>query len=145
MRAFQLVEFFVPGIPVQQGSKSAFVNRHTGRASVTDQNKAKLRPWRQTVTALAAQEFSGDRVEGPVLIVAEFRFLRPGSVSARKRPMPSVKPDLDKLARALLDAIGDAGTVWRDDAQVVEAHISKVYAERPGVLVRIGEYREESN
>jgi Holliday junction resolvase RusA-like endonuclease len=143
MAATLVVEFFVPGIPVQQGSKTAFVNRHSGRAAVTDQNKAKLRPWRQTVTATAADSYSGDRVEGPVLFVAEFRFVRPASVSAKKRPHPSVKPDLDKLLRALMDGVTDAG-LWRDDALVVEAHVSKVYAERPGVQVRIGEFREES-
>ena len=50
----------------------------------------------------------------------------------------TVRPDADKLARSLLDAISDAG-VWRDDAQVAELHVRKVYGDRPGVRVRLVE------
>jgi Holliday junction resolvase RusA-like endonuclease len=134
MGAVQIVDFEVDGVPVQQGSKTGFVAG--GRAIVTDQNKKTLKPWRQNVTATARAAHPGDRLEGPVLMVVEFRFVRPKTV---KREWPAVQPDLDKLLRALLDGITDSG-LWRDDAQVVTAHVSKVYADRPGVRVQIGEY-----
>jgi Holliday junction resolvase RusA-like endonuclease len=44
-------------------------------------------------------------------------------------------PDLDKLIRAILDAL--TGVVWRDDGQVVDIVASKVYADTPGVDVVI--------
>ena len=56
-----------------------------------------------------------------------------------KRSAPLYKrtaPDLDKLARAVLDALTHSG-VLRDDALVVELHCSKQYADDPGVNVKI--------
>lgn len=42
---------------------------------------------------------------------------------------PTTKPDLDNALKALLD--GCNKTVWIDDVQVVDAHITKEYGERP--------------
>lgn len=134
MSAARVCEFTVDGVPVPQGSKTGFVAGN--RAIVTDQNAKTLKPWRQTVSSAARAAHQGDRVEGPVLLVVEFRFLQPKSV---RREFPSVKPDLDKLLRALMDGITDSG-LWRDDAQVVTTHMSKRYADRAGVHVQIGEY-----
>ena len=44
-----------------------------------------------------------------------------------KRHMPTVTPDVDKLCRAVLDALTDAG-VWVDDSQVVDLGATKIYA-----------------
>jgi Holliday junction resolvase RusA-like endonuclease len=106
------------------------------RAIVVDANKSTLKPWRQNVAAAAREAYQGERIEGPVLLVVEFGFLRPKSV---KREYPTVKPDLDKLERALLDGITDSG-LWRDDSQVVSMPSKKVYADRAGVHVQIGEF-----
>lgn len=49
------------------------------------------------------------------------------------------KPDLDNLAKSVLDALN--GIVWRDDAQVASLSMSKQIAagdECPGVLIRVG-------
>lgn len=139
----RVCEFTVDGVPVPQGSKTGFVLPAKGdarvRAIVADQNAKTLKPWRQAVAAAARDAYAGDRVEGAVLLVVEFRFVRPRSVSVKSRPFPTVKPDIDKLERSLLDGITDSG-LWRDDAQVVQVSKSKVYAERPGVHVQVGEY-----
>jgi crossover junction endodeoxyribonuclease RusA len=47
-----------------------------------------------------------------------------------------VRPDLDKLVRAVLDALSEAG-VWRDDAQVVSVVARKAYGSAPGLTVEI--------
>jgi Holliday junction resolvase RusA-like endonuclease len=138
MGARLVAEFFVPGLPIPQGSKSARVQG--GRAVIYDDNAKVLKPWRELVTATARAAYSGPRIEGAVQLECEFRFVRPPSV---RRRFMTVKPDVDKLQRALFDGITDAG-IWRDDAQVTHPFPSKVYAERPGVQVRIGEFREES-
>lgn len=141
MRAVLVAEFVVDGLPVPQGSKSAWVSQAgpKPRAIVHDDNAKVLKPWRALVQAAAAAVRPALPIEGPVLLVAEFRFVRPKSV---RRERPSVKPDLSKLLRAIEDSITDSG-LWKDDAQVVTARVEKVYAERAGVLVRIGEYRQE--
>ena len=46
-----------------------------------------------------------------------------------------MKPDVDKLARAGLDAM--TGVVFSDDAQVTEALVGKVYGETPGLMCEV--------
>ena len=55
-----------------------------------------------------------------------------------KREYPTVTPDIDKLERAVLDAMTIAG-VWGDDSQVVSGTRGKRYADEcaPGVRITI--------
>lgn len=126
------VTFFVAGIPVPQGSKTAYVVGK--RAVLTDANKKLLKPWRAEVTRVAGASWM-DRLQldGAVHVTAVFVFERPKSV---KRDAPSVKPDVDKLARALLDGVTDSG-IWKDDSQVTRLEVEKVYGAAPGVHVVI--------
>ncbi len=50
----------------------------------------------------------------------------------------TTKPDLDKLERAILDALTKSGVI-KDDALVVDLVASKHYADenRPGVLIEL--------
>lgn len=138
IRPVKSLGFFCPGVPQPQGSARAVVRG--GRAVVTSAN-AKLRPWRAAVTAAAA-EAHGDAppFDGPVRVTARFCFPRPAGHFGRRGLLPSapewpaVRPDLDKLTRALMDSLTDAGVI-RDDAQVVDLIVAKVYGDRPGVSV----------
>ena len=49
--------------------------------------------------------------------------------------LPVKKPDLDNVAKAVLDALN--GLAWLDDRQVVYLYTYKVYAENPGLIVTI--------
>ncbi|MDD7930114.1 RusA family crossover junction endodeoxyribonuclease [Microbacterium thalli] len=125
--------FFVAGVPVQQGSKTAFVVGK--RAVLTDSNKAQLKPWRAGVARVAQSAWWAEQpLDGAVQVSAVFVMPRGKSVT---RELPSVTPDLDKLIRALLDGVTDAGNVWRDDAQVVRLVVEEVYGPEPGVHVDI--------
>jgi Holliday junction resolvase RusA-like endonuclease len=133
--------FRAVGVPVQQGSKSARV--FAGRAQLFDQNAKALHPWRRLVrsAAEAALLLDPQHFEGPVEVELRFEMPRPKTV---KRRWPSVKPDLDKLTRAVLDSLTDAG-VWGDDAQVVRLQAEKTYArELPGVTVHVRSIEEET-
>lgn len=126
------VAFFVAGVPIPQGSKTGYVVK--GRAVLTDANKKILKPWRAEVTRVARASWLDRGVlDGAVAVHAVFVFERPKSV---KRIAPSVKPDVDKLARALLDGVTDSG-IWKDDAQVTDLHVEKTYGAAPGVHVVI--------
>lgn len=132
MRAVEAFRFWVPGTPVQQGSKTA---RAVGdHAVMWDQNAKALKPWRKTVKEAAAAAYAGPMLDDALVAVLEFRFLRPKSV---RREWPSVKPDVDKLQRSIFDALTDSKTI-RDDARFVRVTASKVYADVAGVLVRVG-------
>jgi Holliday junction resolvase RusA-like endonuclease len=125
------LSFQVFGDPVPQGSKRAFVVKN--RPVVVDDNKATLRSWRSAVIDAARAEINGDAPElGPIRVTLMFFLRRP---QRPKAGVPIVKPDIDKLARAVLDGMMDAG-VFRDDSQVTTLTARKRYTtEAPCVRV----------
>lgn len=125
-----MIEIHVIGVPAPQGSKTRT------KWGVREDNPA-TRPWRAAVAAEAHQAMNGrPLLTGPVTLEVSFAFPRPKShyrsgrhAADLKRGAPvycPVRPDLDKLLRAIGDAL--TGTVLRDDAQIVEAHARKTYA-----------------
>lgn len=120
------LDVFVPGTPAPQGSKR-FLGVKGGRAVMVESAAEKVRSWRADVRTAAAGAVPAP-LAGPVHVEVEFRLSRPASVSVKRRPFPTVKPDLDKLVRSTLDALTSAG-VYGDDAQVVSLAVSKVYAD----------------
>ncbi|MFC4223542.1 RusA family crossover junction endodeoxyribonuclease [Lysinibacter cavernae] len=128
-----MITIRVKGKPIPQGSKTAFVVK--GRAVVTDANAKLLKPWRKHVAATAREQYTGQMLTGALQVTLLFLFERPASVT---RKYPSVKPDVDKVTRAIFDAMTDAG-VWKDDALVVDTRQKKEYAATAGVVVTIKE------
>lgn len=131
------LEFWVDGVPIPQGSKTAYVVK--GRAVLVDANAPKLKPWRKAVTAAAVEALGGRDGFDPDLslfILMDFYLLRGATV---KRARPNVKPDGDKLQRAICDSVTTAGA-WFDDSRAVVHHSEKWYADddRPGVRVVVG-------
>jgi len=141
-----VVSFLVDGEPIPQGSKVAKLIPAPGtkwgvRPVLYDDNDKALKPWRKAVTAAAkAAAVDLDQlVDVPIVVVVEFRMSRPKTV---KREYPTVKPDVDKLERAVLDAVTDAG-VWNDDSRVVVLKGSMVYAKTAGAFVQVGVIEKE--
>lgn len=142
-----MIQFFVEGTPVPQGSMKAFP--YMGKdgkphATVTSDNP-KLKAWRTEVkdaAKKAAGEFKFEPRE-PLRIDYLFIFIRPKTV---KRKFHTVKPDKDKLVRAVNDALTDSWVV-PDDAQIITGTDHKKYADEQhpnaGVLIRITELKED--
>ena len=126
------VTFFVEGIPVPQGSKN--VSRW---GNVYDANHKDLRAWRQKI-AQGAHDATDHVFSGPVHVRVEFILPRPKTV---KRIYPAVKPDLDKLLRALFDGLHCSGhKLLVDDSLVCSTQSSKRYligTESPGALITV--------
>lgn len=121
------VAFYAHGMPKPQGSKRAFVGAG-GRAVMTESNTAGHRDWRATV-ASAALDAMGTQalLAGPLLVRLVFALPRPKSHPKTKRTWPVARPDIDKLTRAVLDSM--THVVFRDDSQVVQLQVCKVWAE----------------
>jgi Holliday junction resolvase RusA-like endonuclease len=120
----------VYGKPAPQGSKKAFVNRYTGRAQVTEDNP-RTKTWRGSVQHHAEAAMAGCswvRVEPPCGVVVRIvcAFDKPASAPKRRAILPVTRAtyDVDKLARAVLDALTAAG-VFKDDSQVVRLSVEK--------------------
>lgn len=153
----------VIGTPAPQGSKHGFAvkrkGQYTGKVAQVE-SSAKVKPWRQDVKYAALEVIADDISQLPVYggwvpldcavdVTVAFRLARPKSHYRTGRnahllrdsaPIyPASKPDIDKLLRSTLDALGEAG-VWRDDSQVVDVTARKVYAAggaRPGAVIII--------
>jgi crossover junction endodeoxyribonuclease RusA len=136
-----MIKITVDGIPAPQGSK---VRNRAG--AIYESNKA-VGPWRQAVRA-ETQRAAARPLTGAVSARIEFRLLRPkghygtgrnaGTVRASAPDFPHGKPDIDKLARAVLDGLTEGGA-WTDDAQVVTLEVHKVYAAKAGADIVLAE------
>lgn len=130
--------FTVLGLPKPKGSK-----RHVGRGILVESAGPALVDWCDSVaqTARVARCEAGvASIVDPVAVTLEFRLPRPKSNPKRRDTFPSRKPDIDKLARAVLDALKASG-LYSDDSLVVDLHASKRYAEREdpwtGCVIRV--------
>ena len=144
------VQFAVRGIPVPQGSPRAFLTGGKARVvSGASRPSSPLGAWR-TAIATEAREAMGDRplLAGPLTVSLWFTLPRPAShwlpVNGRRREpelrldapeFVATSPDIDKLARAGLDAL--TGVVFTDDRQVARLHTDKSYGDVPGVEIRV--------
>ncbi len=123
---------FVPGRPKSQGSKRPIKTKAGLR--VVEQVKG-LEAWRQDIKRWASEEeFKIWPRQTALTLNLTFFFLRPISVSEKKRPHVTVYPDIDKLARAACDAL--TSIIYVDDAQIVSLLVSKLYSDsKEGVLI----------
>lgn len=132
--------------PKPGGSKRAFIPKGWTRPVLVDACK-KNKVWRDSVKA-AALSVLGERFEplaGPLGLEITFVMPRPkghyGSgknAAALKTTAPrfhTSKPDATKLTRSTEDAL--TGVVWRDDSQIAEQAVSKVYGTQPGAIITI--------
>lgn len=134
-----VIAFTVYGVAKPGGSKSGFYNPKARRVIMTDASKG-AKPWKAEVSAAAqvamlAQSVTSDGllVDGPLAVAFTFVVPRPkghfgkNGVRPSAPELPTTRPDVLKLARAVEDAC--TGIVWRDDAQIVTETLRKVYGE----------------
>lgn len=132
------VTFSVPGPAAPQGSKRAFRTRSGRIALVESSNKVK--PFRAAV-AIGAVAAGATPLEGPVTMQVAFIFMRPASHFTRSgalrasAPSHPGKPDLDKLARAVGDAL--TGVCYRDDSQIVRWEMTKRYGKQASTEISV--------
>ncbi len=126
-----VIRFEVRGLPIPQGSTRAWVLH--GKPVITSSAKG-LTTWRRLVADVAQNHAPREPWEGPVGIELHFGLPKPKSAPKRRRVWPDKRPDLDKLTRAVLDAL--TYVVWVDDSQVIDIRASKDYG-APGVVVEV--------
>jgi Holliday junction resolvase RusA-like endonuclease len=141
-----VVKFRVEGVPQPQGSKTCFCKQVGGkmRGVIVEGRRGPARKafkaWRAAVDAAAKQH---RQIPGAVRISLAFTMVRPSSHLTRKGTLrkgypehPEGRPDIDKLARAVLDALTSAELI-EDDSRVVELVARKEYGGIPGVSVEV--------
>jgi len=145
------VVFWVSGLPAAKGSLRAVpIRRADGSHTMRLVQDRRISDWVATVRTIAAQVFGPEPPwTGPVRVYVWFTFPRPKSHYRGGKPGPgrlrpdapesvTRRPDLDKLLRAVLDAL--TGVVIADDAQVAEIRTMKHYAAKdssPGASITV--------
>lgn len=139
----RLTAFFVNGLPIPQGSKNAF--RVGNRCVVVDVKEKELKAWRKHVADVAARNYMTEPWDGPACARYTFYFDRVkshykanGELTASAPERYVKTPDLDKLERAIGDALTNA--VLKDDRLVDHSVTRKRYADDQhpqGVLIEV--------
>ena len=130
-----MIKFTAYGKPETKGSTKAFVRG--GRAIITNDNP-KTKAWQTIVAWEAQRNRPGDIIQEAVQVNLKFYFLRPKSVPVKKRPFHTVKPDIDKITRAVLDGL--KGTIYSDDSVVVKLIVEKEYGDPPRCEIEVKEH-----
>lgn len=131
----ELIELTIFGDPKGQPRPRAFARRMGSKfvARVYDSDVAD--DWKAAVDgALLTRAIANELAsrEGPFAVAMEFVFERPkshfdarGLVKRQRSETHLQKPDLDNLAKLILDRITKSGRYWGDDAQVMSLQVSK--------------------
>lgn len=136
-----MVMYTVYGEPVGKG-RPRFARRGNFVSTYTPQ---KTKSYEDEIRMMAkAAMGASEPLETPVTVAIYIRVGIPTSFSKQKRKdaisgiiKPTKKPDLDNVAKCFLDSMNKI--VYLDDKQVVNLHVTKVYAETPAVEVMVKE------
>jgi len=141
----------IDGLPIPKGNVKAFVMK-SGKAMVHHASN-DLKGWelriateaqseREKMTShLTSRSINWARpqiMEAPMKVMLDFVMLRPKSYPKTKWRPCTKRPDIDKLARAALDAL--TGIFFNDDSQVIDMTVTKRFTfpgESPGLIVRV--------
>lgn len=133
------ITFFVAGDPKPQPRQRHRAFKMGGR--IVTQNYtpsgAPVNTWKDLIALTARDLLPETPLSGPLRVDATYRFRRPkshfrtGKYSGQLRPdapyYHTTKPDRDNLDKAFLDIMTQIG-FWRDDAQVVDGAVRKIYS-----------------
>lgn len=97
---------------------------------------AKTKTFESQLKLLALSQLPSafEQFTQPLTLEIRFFFTRPKSCP-KDRFVPSVKPDLDNLVKAVKDALNQV--VWKDDALIVSLTASKAYAPTDSIEVKV--------
>lgn len=111
-----------------------FARVYTPPGTVTEETNIR---WFAKMAMAGREPFAGVALElrmTAYLPIPESWSAKRRAMAARGETLPIVRPDFDNIAK-LVDAL--AHIVWRDDAQVTDAHILKRYAAEPRLEIEV--------
>lgn len=129
--------FWLSVVPPKATHQAKRIVRRGDHAVLAD--KPELVATRQTLDAAIAQALHGEPVtmlEGPLELELIFAFPLLKSHKAIACDWKPTRPDLDNLAKTVIDALARRG-FFRDDAQIVTMKLGKVHNERFGIGVSL--------
>ena len=130
----------IPGPPIGKGRPRATVRG----GHVRTYTPKRTQQWEAVAASTLMAEWGGAPLDGPVSVGILALFPRPQRMVWKRKPMPREPyiqaPDIDNVAKAILDALQKAG-VLRDDKTVWSLDLIALYCsgdEAPRVELRVG-------
>ena len=132
------IMFSVPGEPTGKGRPRMTKQGHTYTPQKTVEYENLVR---QEYLRQCGVKFQDNT---PLLVKMKAIYAIPKTASKDKRRkmeevklFPLKRPDIDNVCKCILDALN--GIAYRDDAQVVDCRIVKIYGNTPRVEIEIAE------
>ena len=131
-----IVTTTIHGQPVPQPRPRVSTRGGFGRAYVPSRHP--VHAWREAIR----RGYRGPRFRNGVSVRLQFVFQRPpshfkraGELTAAGARQQHPKPDVDNLAKSVLDALN--GVAWVDDSQVEELLVTKVWGEGSRCVIEV--------
>ena len=136
-----MLTFEVPGDPHGKG-RPKFARRGNFVQTYTDKKTTSYEDLVRFHANIAMVDLAP--LESAVAVYIYIKLAVPKSYSKKRTEAclsglerPTKKPDWDNVAKSICDAMN--GIVYMDDTQIVDAHVTKVYAANAGVDVGVKE------
>lgn len=119
-----------------------------GRQFVGKMAKSSATKWSNQATLLLKSYYKGLPIDKAVTVLIDFNYShteQSAKIAKREgldRVPKATRPDLDNLAKLVLDAIVKAG-ILKDDSLIVELALAKVYSDKSFITIGIDEYTAE--
>jgi crossover junction endodeoxyribonuclease RusA len=141
------ITFTVSGLPKPQPRPRAFARKMGNKFVARVFESGTAEGWKSLVALAAKPHTPPTPFVGPVLVNITFIFPRPNAHFRGNKPEKGLRadapqwhvnrPDRDNSDKAILDCLTQLGGFWRDDCQVCDGFIRKIYGVTPGAIIEI--------
>lgn len=139
-----MVTIKVDGVPVPKG-RARYVRRGNHISTYTPE---KTRTYETLIKDAARQAMgASEPLETPVSLYLYIRVPIPASATKKRlqaiadgSEKPTKKPDASNVLKSVEDGMN--GVVYKDDSQIVNIHVTKVFSSEPGVDICVKECLE---
>ena len=135
------IQYTVVGIPKPQARPKFFRNKAGFIGTYSPKTDWFGLVYGET---LKQKEKIQEKLKGALQLNLLFFMPIPKSISKKKREQLKYvikKPDVDNLAKAVMDAMNNAG-IWEDDSQISRLDVLKVYGEEPKCIITVIELED---
>lgn len=136
------ITFEVPGQPQGKERHRTTKDGHTytPEKTVKYQGLIAAKYWKVLAAKMQTLNKAAKIADIEIEILAQYAVPKSDSKATKVKKLageilPRVKPDLDNVAKAVLDALNNFA--YYDDSQVVKLIVTKKYSDNPGLLVKV--------
>lgn len=131
--------------PTHQAALRILKNKKTGAMFVGKMAKSSAKKWGEAFTIMlreAKHKYSIKEYDGPTTVGLVFVYPHTKESAKKGHSVAKVtRPDVDNLAKSVLDCMVNAGWL-KDDNLIVELILKKIHAETAQVVIDINDYVE---